>query len=80
MHHKLKKDIPYLRKRVVTDPKGTVYFNAANVPRVEKSETGDRRSFSLVTLSQGKVASISQVWLNSNFEQLSEEILYASAQ
>ena len=76
MHHKLKKETPSLRKRVVTGPTGTVYFNAANVPRIEKSETGDRRSFSLVTLIQGKVETISQIWLNSNFEQLSEEILY----
>lgn len=80
MHHKLKKDSPQLRKRVVTDPEGTVYFNAANVPRIEKSEMGDRRSFSLVTLTNGNVAAISQIWLDANFKQLSAETLYASGQ
>ena len=85
MHHKLKQDSPQLRQRVVTDPEGTVYFNAANVPRIEKIEIGVgeatqneyRRSFSLVTLIDSKVEDISQIWLDSNFEQLSKETLYA---
>ncbi|MGC1309049.1 MAG: TIGR04168 family protein [Phormidesmis sp.] len=77
MHHKLK-DSNQLRKRVATDNNGTIYFNAANVPRIEKTELGERRSFSLVTLNQGIVESIALVWLSANFEQISEEILYAA--
>ena len=76
MHHKLKKDNYPLRKRVVTDAQGTVYFNAANVPRIEKSDDGDRHSFSLVTLANSTVTHISQIWLDSQFNQLSQETLY----
>ena len=80
MHHKLKKDNYDLRKRVVTDARGTIYFNAANVPRIEKSDAGDRHSFSLVTLANGTVTHISQIWLDPHFNQLSEETLYKSNQ
>ncbi|MEM9090203.1 MAG: TIGR04168 family protein, partial [Cyanobacteria bacterium P01_F01_bin.53] len=55
MHHTLKHNTQQLRTRVAKDPTGTVYFNAANVPRIEQTEAGTRRSFSLVTLNQGKV-------------------------
>ncbi|MGB3291633.1 MAG: TIGR04168 family protein [Phormidesmis sp.] len=75
MHHKLK-NADRLRRRVVTDPTGTLYFNAANVPRIEKTAAGHQRSFSLVTLDQGRVESIVLLWLNSAFEKISEEILY----
>ena len=76
MHHKLKNTARRLRKRIAVGVTGTVYFNAANVPRIEKTETGSQRSFSLVTLTQGTVEAIVQVWLNSAFEEISEEILY----
>lgn len=79
MHHQLKKESYQLRKRVVTDSQGTVYFNAANVPRIERSELGDRRSFSLVTLADSAVSRISQIWIDANFNQLSEETLYAAS-
>lgn len=77
MHHQLKNDSGQLRTRVVTDSKGTVYFNAANVPRIEKNPRGNRRSFSLVTLDRGTVASIKLIWIDSSFVQISQEQLYA---
>lgn len=76
MHHKLKNN-DQLRKRVVKDASGTLYFNAANVPRIEQTETGNRRSFSLVTLNQGTVESIVLIWLDEAFKTTSEEIIYA---
>lgn len=76
MHHKIK-DSDQIRKRVVTDIHGTVYFNAANVPRIEKTEAGDRRSFSIVTLQNRTVASIELIWLNNDFHILSRETLYS---
>ncbi|MEL6470872.1 MAG: TIGR04168 family protein [Cyanobacteria bacterium J06623_4] len=79
MHHKLKNNTTQLRKRVAQDTEGTIYFNAANVPRIEKTSLGKRRSFSLVTLNQGKVESIALIWLNESFEQISEELLYTKS-
>ncbi len=76
MHHKLKNNEHQLRKRVVSDPSGTLYFNAANVPRIEETPMGKQRSFSIVTLDQGTVQSIQLVWLNAAFEQISAECLY----
>jgi uncharacterized protein (TIGR04168 family) len=79
MHHKLKNNEHQLRKRVVKDASGTLYFNAANVPRIEQTETGNRRSFSLVTLNQGTVESIVLLWLDEAFKTTSEEIIYAAS-
>lgn len=76
MHHKLK-NTDQLRKRVVTDAAGTLYFNSANVPRIEHTDTGSQRSFSVVTLNQGIVESIVLIWLDEAFETLSEEVIYA---
>ena len=77
MHHQLK-DTNQTRKRVATDANGTLYFNAANVPRIEETNSGRRRSFSLVTLNQGTIKSIVLIWLDEAFETLSEEIIYAA--
>ncbi len=77
MHHQLKNNSNQLRTRVTTDPKGTIYFNAANVPRIETTPRGDRRSFSLVTLDRGTVESIELVWVDSDFTQISQEQLYS---
>jgi len=80
MHHKLKNNTTQLRKRVAIDPTGTLYFNAANVPRIEQTAQGNQRSFSLVTLTQGIVESIILIWLNEAFQIISEEIIYLASQ
>ncbi|MGB3298401.1 MAG: TIGR04168 family protein [Phormidesmis sp.] len=77
MHHQLK-NRDQLRKRVAKDAAGTLYFNAANVPRIEQTAAGNRRSFSLVTLSQGTVESIVLIWLDEAFRTVSQEIIYAA--
>ncbi|MEL6489245.1 MAG: TIGR04168 family protein [Cyanobacteria bacterium J06634_6] len=74
MHHTLKNSTQQLRTRV-TKTDETVYFNAANVPRIEKTPLGSRRSFSLVTLTNGIVESIVLVWLDAHFKQISQELL-----
>jgi len=76
MHHQLKNNAHQLRKRVAKT-ENTVYFNAANVPRIEATPDGNQRSFSLVTLKNGHVESIVLIWLDSNLEKISEECLYA---
>ena len=78
MHHQLK-DTDQIRKRVVTGDRETLYFNAANVPRIEETDSGKRRSFSLVTLNQGTVESIVLIWLGEAFETLFEETIYAAS-
>jgi len=75
MHHTLKNNTGQLRTRVAK-ANDTIYFNAANVPRIEPTPTGHKRSFSIVTLSAGTVESITLIWLNAHFEQISEEYLY----
>jgi len=75
MHHKIKNS-DKIRKRVATDADGTLYFNAANVPRIEETDQGNQRSFSLVTLQQGAVSSIELIWLDSTFQIISKETLY----
>ncbi|MGD1920064.1 MAG: TIGR04168 family protein [Pleurocapsa sp.] len=75
MHHALKH--PSGKRRTIVEFKDdTVYLNAACVPRVIKSDRGSKRSFSLVSLQQGKVKNISLVWLDSDFAIKSEEVLF----
>ena len=76
MHHALKH--PFGKRRTIINVKDDiVYFNAACVPRVIKSDRVSKRSFSLVSLQQGKVKEISLVWLDSDFKLDSEEIVYS---
>lgn len=75
MHHELKNPRGK-RRNVVEVHEQTVYLNAACVPRIVKSSQGKKRSFSLVKLNLGKVQEISLVWLNSDFDICSDEILY----
>ncbi|MEM9092880.1 MAG: TIGR04168 family protein [Cyanobacteria bacterium P01_F01_bin.53] len=75
MHHTLKNHTRQLRTRV-TETNNTVYFNAANVPRIKETPMGCKRSFSVVTLNTVTVESIKLIWLNASFEQISEELLY----
>lgn len=77
MHHRLRHTKTQLRKMVHTSPEGTVYLNAASVPRIV-DQGGDRlRNFSLVTLQSGVVSKVTLTWLNQNFEIHSEQILQA---
>ena len=76
MHHTLRHTKQQLRRAIYTSPEGTVYLNAARVPRIIQNE-GDRlRNFSLVTLQSGKVSDASIVWVNEAFKIVSETVLY----
>lgn len=78
MHHRLRHTKTQLRTAVVTDDWGTVYLNAAAVPRVV---TDDRhhtlRNFSLITLEAHQVSEIDLVWLDDAGEIASKQSLYA---
>ena len=76
MHHRLRHTQTRLRTRVVRDDHGTVYLNAASVPRI-LNHNGDRLcNFSIVTFSHDQVQQIDLIWVNQHFDVKSEELLY----
>jgi uncharacterized protein (TIGR04168 family) len=75
MHHRLRHTQSRLRSPV-TSTQGTIYLNAASVPRIIKQTNGHLRNFSLVYLQNGVVAQISLVWVGEDFQIASEKILY----
>ncbi len=77
MHHRLRHTQQRLRRAVHVSPEGTVYLNAASVPRIVKTETDCQRNFSIVSLSGGAVCQISLVWVDAGFNVASEQVLYA---
>lgn len=77
MHHKLRHTQQYLRKAVHVS-QGTVYLNAASVPRIVQNGSDLWRNFSLVSLQCGVVSHVSLVWVNQDYEIASEKILYSN--
>jgi uncharacterized protein (TIGR04168 family) len=80
MHHRLRHTKERLRTIVNVDRDRTIYLNAACVPRIIKVEEEKQRNFSLVTLQNGNVSQISQIWLGQNYRLVSEQILYSRSQ
>lgn len=78
MHHSLRHTKAHLRKAVVAN-EGTVYLNAARVPRIVQNGKERWRNFSLVSLQAGLVSQVSLVWVGQDFTVVSEEIIYQSA-
>lgn len=76
MHHNLRHTQTVLRKRLCVDVNGTVYLNAACVPRIVKTEQGLHRNFSLVTLQNHQVTDVKLVWLDAEFNIASSETLF----
>jgi len=77
MHHHLRHTKDRLRQRVAIDAAGTVYVNAACVPRIVRHLEGAHRNFTIVTLEQQHVTEVALVWLDQHFNTISKEILYA---
>ncbi|GBF82654.1 TIGR04168 family protein [Aphanothece sacrum] len=76
MHHRLRHTRSQLRTRVKNDPQGTIYLNAASVPRIIEQEGEKLRNFSLVSLNQGQVIEIALIWLNQTYRIIYQEYLY----
>lgn len=77
MHHHLRHRKDRLREQIQVDAtQGTVYLNAARVPRIVQTEVHRQRNFSIVTLNQGQVEQASLAWVNHHGDICSEEILY----
>jgi len=79
MHHALSYTKQYSRQKIATDAYGTIYLNAASVPRIIQNKNSKIRNFTLVTYSQGEVLEISLIWLDENFQKIKEEILSTKA-
>jgi uncharacterized protein (TIGR04168 family) len=76
MHHALRHTKKVLRKQVFRSPEGTIYLNAARVPRIVKNQGETQRNFSIVTLEAGVVTQATLVWVNQDLHVVSQEILY----
>ena len=78
MHHGLRHRTDCERVKVATQGDGTVYLNAASVPRI-REQGGDRLcNFSLVHLDQGQVTLIRSVWANQALGAVHTDVLYRS--
>ncbi|MBD0269347.1 MAG: TIGR04168 family protein [Cyanobacteria bacterium Co-bin8] len=80
MHHGLRHRKDRLRQRLLSNPDGTVYLNAASVPRIVQTPTDCQRTFSVVTLKGGRVDQVCQVWVNQFFEVCSQEVLHQATE
>ncbi|MEC4817719.1 MAG: TIGR04168 family protein [Scytonema sp. PMC 1069.18] len=76
MHHSLRHTKKVLRKRIFISPEGTVYLNAASVPRIVEDDSDKQRNFSIVLLEDGVVSQVSLIWISKDFSIAREEILY----
>lgn len=75
MHHRLRHTQSRLRTRICHSPEGTVYLNAASVPRILEKEGQRLRNFSIVELRGSTVEQIALVWVTQT-TTVSQEILY----
>jgi uncharacterized protein (TIGR04168 family) len=76
MHHQLRHTKQHHRTAVVARPDDTIYVNAACVPRIVRVGMDCRRNFTLVSLQAGVVTQVSLIWMNQDFEILSEQVFY----
>ncbi len=76
MHHQLRHRRDRLRQRLCVDARGTVYVNAAQVPRVRQQGPQRLSHVTLLTLRAGMVASVELVWVTRQGAIASSEVLY----
>ncbi|MDB9534822.1 TIGR04168 family protein [Dolichospermum planctonicum CS-1226] len=78
MHRTLRHTKRLERKAVFKSPEGTIYLNAANVPRIVQENGVKLRNFSLVFLDGGMVTKVALVWVGKDYQVAAEEIFYNS--
>lgn len=76
MHHRLRHRKDRLRERLGVGSDGTVYLNAASVPRIVELDGERLRNFSLVTLRGNQITRASLVWVDSTSTICHEDMLY----
>jgi uncharacterized protein (TIGR04168 family) len=79
MHRTLRHTKKLQRKAVFRSPEGTIYLNAATVPRIIQENGIKLRNFSLVDLEDGVVTKAALVWVGKDFQVVTEEIFYNSS-
>jgi uncharacterized protein (TIGR04168 family) len=79
MHRTLRHTKKLQRKAVFRSPEGTIYLNAATVPRIIQQDGVKLRNFSLVSLEGGVVTKAALVWVGKDFQIASEEVFYDSS-
>ena len=78
MHRTLRHTKKLQRKAVFKSPEGTIYLNAANVPRIVQENGLKLRNFSLVSLDGGVVTKVALVWVGKDYQVAAEEVFYNS--
>lgn len=76
MHHRLRHRTDRTRRSLHVDTQGTVYVNAAHVPRIVQTPEGARRNFSLVQIEGDRVTWAALIWVDDALQIVSEEELY----
>jgi len=76
MHHSLRHTKQHLRTPIAMQH-GTLYLNAASVPRIIQEDHIRRRNFSLVQFQQGSILQASLVWVDQTYKIVSQQILYS---
>lgn len=79
MHRTLRHTKKLQRKAVFRSPEGTIYLNAATVPRIIQENGVKLRNFSLVSLEDGVVTKADLVWVGKDFQVAAEEVFYNSS-
>jgi uncharacterized protein (TIGR04168 family) len=78
MHHSLRNSNQQ-RQIIAVDQHGTVYVNAAAVPRIRETSAGRLRNFTLVTLQAGEVTQAKIVWVDEFLAIASETVTYSAS-
>lgn len=79
MHHALRHRQDIQRERLSLDASGTVYLNAACVPRIIRTDATCHRNFSQVILNGSTVEQASLIWVDQTLSITSQEDLLATA-
>jgi uncharacterized protein (TIGR04168 family) len=75
MHHHLR-HTRQIQRTAIRVLDGTVYLNAACVPRIKDTEKGRWRNFSFISLEEGVVTQARLVWVDQDCHVVSEQIIY----
>lgn len=76
MHHRLRHRQDRLRERIIIDEHGTVYLNAANVPRITGTGANQSRNFALVEWVDNTVERAELLWVRATGQITEREILF----
>ena len=79
MHHRLRHTKHIQRTALHRDEAGTIYVNAACVPRIIAAEKDTLRHFAFISLQSGCVDRVSSIWVDRECSIASEQVLYINS-